>query len=65
MKKIHRYLLMQGKGQSKKLIKTSNDPEALENAAQRFNEQANGCTYFVIDKLNPPLNERRKDLEPL
>ncbi len=65
MKKTHRYLLMQQKGQSKKLIKTSNDPEALETAAQRFNEQANGCTYFVIDKLNPPLNERRKDLEPL
>jgi len=56
MKKQHRFLLIEHKDQSKKVIKTSNDPEQLENAAQTFNEQENGCNYFVIDKLNPPLN---------
>ncbi len=59
MKNPHRYSLIQEKHQSK-VIKTSNDPEELENAAQTFNEQANGCTYFVIDKLNPPLNRKEK-----
>lgn len=62
MKNLHRYSLMQQKGQSKKVIKSSNDPEALETAAQRFNEQSNGCTYFVIDKLNPPI--QRKEQSP-
>lgn len=62
MKNLHRYSLMQQKGQSKKVIKSSNDPELLETAAQRFNEQANGCTYFVTDKLNPPI--QRKEQRP-
>ena len=51
---IKRYVLVQHDGKIGIVINDSDDAGAMENGAQIFNEQNNGYTYFVIDKLNPP-----------
>ncbi len=56
-----RYCLIKHNGEVGIVIDSKdNDPGSLENAAQRFSERNDGYNYFVIDKLNPPLERSKR-----